>query len=198
MGEFTHAMRNPIKERDDRIAMLEAKLVDYDLKFAEAAVALNEAGVKDWEAVPDAPPGDVRYLSLAERIKKLKTVCTEDEEFMNRALNEARRQGHLKARELTNTAYTERNRLAVLLAHTAFLRGWKAGRATDPEEPLFWQNVVIVNLPTGQVSWHIGQDDIEATGFRTLPKYNGEWDGHTSHEKWGRVQRYINELTEGF
>jgi len=28
MGEFTHAMRNPIRERDDRIAALEASLAE--------------------------------------------------------------------------------------------------------------------------------------------------------------------------
>lgn len=163
--------------------MLEARVADYDRKFAEAAVALQKAGVEDWEEIPGGLPGDVKYLSLAERINKLNIV--------------AHSQGHERASLLTNKAYTERNKLAVLLAHTAFLRGWKAGRAVDPEEPSYWQNVVIIDLPTGQVSWHVGQADVESTRFRTLPKYDGKYDGHSTDTKWARVSEYIRELTAG-
>jgi hypothetical protein len=39
MGEFTHAMRNPIRERDDRITVLEASLAEAR-KRAEGLVDL--------------------------------------------------------------------------------------------------------------------------------------------------------------
>lgn len=198
MGEFTHAMRNPIKERDDRIAMLEARVADYDRKFAEAAVALQKAGVEDWEEVPGGLPGDVKHLSLAERIKKLKIIQDEDEETINYALGHARKEAREEQKKFTDAAYTERNKLAVLLAHTAFLRGWKAGRSWDLFGEPGWQNVVIIDLPTGQVSWHVGQADVESTRLRTLPKYDGKYDGHSTDEKWARVSEYIRELTAGF
>ena len=33
MGEFTHAMRNPIRERDERIAALEAEVASLKAKL---------------------------------------------------------------------------------------------------------------------------------------------------------------------
>ena len=90
-----------------------------------------------------------------------------------------------------NWAYTERNKLVVLLAHMALQRGWKAGRYWDSFAEVCWENVVAIDLPTGQVSWHIGLDDCGPSGFETLPRYEGSWDGHTTDEKWERVYKLV-------
>jgi hypothetical protein len=90
-----------------------------------------------------------------------------------------------------SAVYTERNRLVVLLAHLALSKGWKAGRYWDAFAEVCWENVVAIDLPTGQVSWHIGLEDCGPCGFASLPKYEGSWDGHTTDEKWERVYQLV-------
>lgn len=94
-------------------------------------------------------------------------------------------------------AYTERNRLAVVLAQIALERGWAAGRHVDPTQDPEWRNVVIIDLPTGQISFHIGIADCSTSGFKSLPRYPGTWDGHTTDEKWERVSQFVNQMSTG-
>jgi len=53
-----------------------------------------------------------------------------------------------------------------------------------------WKNVVFIDLPTGQVSWHIHKDEL--VYFPGLPTYKGVWDGHTVEEKYDRVKKYLS------
>lgn len=55
--------------------------------------------------------------------------------------------------------------------------------ATDAEPG--WSSVVIVELPTGQASWHVSDKELE--WFAHLERRENDWDGHTDHEKWERV-----------
>ncbi|KGP00334.1 hypothetical protein JT27_18590 [Alcaligenes faecalis] len=72
--------------------------------------------------------------------------------------------------------YSERNELAVALAHTALAAGWRAGRGVDPKGTDGWGTVVYVDLPNGtQVSWHMAPAD--ANLAKRLPPYDKEWDG---------------------
>ena len=95
--------------------------------------------------------------------------------------------------ELTATkdgAYKERNQVVALLA-----RMWcreelgKAGLARHDENDASWEkdwmNIVIIDLPTGQVSWHFHDSDMPL--FVGLPDYPGKWDGHSTPEKYRRV-----------
>lgn len=52
-----------------------------------------------------------------------------------------------------------------------------------------WSNVLIVDTPAGQLSWHIATSDLHL--FAHLPYKNGirKWDGHTTSEKYERLQR---------
>lgn len=54
---------------------------------------------------------------------------------------------------------------------------YRVGIRIDPSEPE-WP-VAFIELPTGQVSWHLEQH------FK-------EWDGHSTEEKYERIKRYIN------
>lgn len=65
--------RDPLRERDQRIAMLEQKLADYDARWTAASVALALAGVPDWEpeAGSDPKDGTNRILTVAERVERL-------------------------------------------------------------------------------------------------------------------------------
>lgn len=55
--------------------------------------------------------------------------------------------------------------------------GIPAGIRLDPKEP-DWP-VVFIELPTGQVTWHIEQ-------------HKQEWDNHTTEEKHERVRAFLS------
>lgn len=88
-----------------------------------------------------------------------------------------------------NGAYEERNRCVALLAHMAVAMGLTAGlrRTNIPGWSEDWHNCVYIDLPAGQVSWHY--HDSHAPLFAGLPEYAGEYDGHTTAEKYLRVAR---------
>lgn len=62
---------------------------------------------------------------------------------------------------------------AVAAAHRA---GLPVGFRYDPNEP-DWP-VAYIELPTGQVSWHV-------------PQHSRPWDGHTTEEKYQRIARFL-------
>ncbi|MBW4700360.1 hypothetical protein [Micromonospora sp. RL09-050-HVF-A] len=90
------------------------------------------------------------------------------------------RHGHTGPDTLEITAaYTERNALiwsALALAHEA---GVPAGMGYDPADP--HPVVVYLELPTGQVSWH-------------LPAHPTGWDGHSTAAKYERVAAFAEAI----
>lgn len=62
---------------------------------------------------------------------------------------------------------------AVAKAHTL---GLQAGFRFDPKEPE-WP-VAFIELPTGQVSWHLAPHPVE-------------WDGHTTEQKYERIRKWF-------
>ena len=82
-----------------------------------------------------------------------------------------------------NNAYTERNMLVAALSKLfpASLER-HIGEDWDPD----WAWVVIIDLPTGQISFHIPTSEMRF--FDHLPREVGRtWDGHTTPEKYGRL-----------
>jgi hypothetical protein len=53
-----------------------------------------------------------------------------------------------------------------------------------------WGWVVYIELPSGQVSFHIGESRgwFDHLAVANIPV----WDGHNSEQKWGRVTAYLN------
>lgn len=86
-------------------------------------------------------------------------------------------------------AYAERNQCVALIARMARAFGWTAGiRQHDPADAAWeadWRTIVMVDLPTGQVSWHF--HDSECHLIASLPAYEKPWDGHDTAEKYRRV-----------
>ena len=72
--------------------------------------------------------------------------------------------------------YAERNTAVMRALYWAGVCGLPCGVRIDPQEPE-WP-VVFIELPTGQVSWHI-------------PQYGMAWDNHTTDEKYNRIEEYI-------
>lgn len=99
--------------------------------------------------------------------------------------------GEIAAEDVVDALYTERNALAQLCGKLAMLLGYDVRWGTDPFDP-DWP-VLFVQLPTGQVSWHI------APGHRVLEApSDGRWDGSPDGAKALRIAllagRKIGEL----
>jgi hypothetical protein len=103
------------------------------------------------------------------------------------AANAALRAEVERLRETKDGAYLERNRCVALIARMALTLGLRAGLARTAIEGWSedWHGCVYIDLPTGQCSWHF--HDSQAHLFYGLPTYAGKWDGHTTPEKYGRV-----------
>ncbi len=82
--------------------------------------------------------------------------------------------------------YKERNILVALLARL-YPSGIKKTDIEGWDEA--WHNCVYIDLPCGQASWHYHDND--AWMFAHLPPYLGEYDGHTTEEKYSKILRMI-------
>lgn len=84
-----------------------------------------------------------------------------------------------------NDAYRERAQLVALLA-AIYPSTW----GIDPD----WTDwhVVYVQLPTGQASWHISPADRDLFAHVLGPA--GDWDGHTTEEKYERIRALVEQL----
>jgi hypothetical protein len=93
-------------------------------------------------------------------------------------------------------AYSERNRVLSLFAVLAWKFGWRVGRALHPETDKLWdkvwRNILFIDLPTGQASWHFHDNEVHLLGG--LPEYPDQWDGHTTPEKYKRLESVKNVL----
>jgi hypothetical protein len=130
--------------------------------------ALGEASMC-WSETPKGIFDDTRAIQIGEEL--LKVV-----------------QGH-KATTLNN-AYAERNLCVALIADYAQWVGHGVWMKIDPNEEAGWQHIIFIDLPTGQVSWHLQDSELE--NFPGIPEWPIEWDGHTTEEKYKRIQKFIH------
>lgn len=90
-------------------------------------------------------------------------------------------------------AYRERNLVLALLVEclkrgmTSNEIGIKQDDREDWEDE--WRNVLFIDLPTGQISWHLHKSEL--VNFPNVPKYQGNYDGHTTEEKYERIKKFI-------
>ena len=82
----------------------------------------------------------------------------------------------------SSEAYLDRNLCVQVMARMAQKLGYNVGVKENGDWPILY-----INLPTGQVSWHIPKADI--TG--TFPEYQKEWDGHNVECKRKRLVEFI-------
>ena len=87
-----------------------------------------------------------------------------------------------RMQDATNGAYAERNKIVRLLA-SIYPSGIKKTAIEGWDEEWHW--CVYIDLPNGQASWHFHVSDRPM--FDGLPPYKGEWDGHTTDEKYERL-----------
>lgn len=84
-------------------------------------------------------------------------------------------------------AYAERNQCVALIARMVIAAGGFAARTRTAIDGWSedWHGCVYIELPTGQTSWHY--HDSHAWMFNDLPEIAVKWDGHTTPEKYRRV-----------
>lgn len=89
-----------------------------------------------------------------------------------------------------NQAYSERNQLVCLLSKL-----FPASLERHSEEDKDWENdwrwIVFISLPTGQCTWHI--HDSERPQFDHLDTLGTKWDGHTTEEKYARIEAVLDD-----
>lgn len=139
-----------------------------------------EADLPDFPVPRERPAHDVRAGTGASMLETFRNAVAKAEKL------EAR------AEELTaqkNGAYAERNELAVLVAAMARALGLRSGWRLDPSAEHGWQTLVMVELPSGQVSWHL--PDSERGLAESLLPATRYWDGHTKAEARQRIREAI-------
>lgn len=118
-----------------------------------------------------------------------------------RLLLDAHAQALVKLAEVEkakNAAYSERNQCVAALARTLLTLGFNVGRAIHPIEDTEWEsdwrNILYIDLPMGQVSWHF--HDSEAHLIERFPEYDEPWDGHSANDKYKRLKPFPIEFWE--
>jgi hypothetical protein len=91
--------------------------------------------------------------------------------------------------------YEERDRCVAFIVRLAQRLGYEvwlgqhdlSDKDWDPE----WRNIVFVQLPTGQLSWHVHASELRLFDGIQLRLDGGHaWDGHTTEEKYQRMEKY--------
>jgi hypothetical protein len=86
--------------------------------------------------------------------------------------------GVLKRIEAHDIDYAEREKLCYDALFLARRIGYPAGFRVDPTDH-DWP-VLYIQLPTGQVSWH-------------MPQFPQAWDGHDTAEKYARCRAFVEQ-----
>ena len=84
----------------------------------------------------------------------------------------------MKTESTPDEAYLDRNMAVQVLAKMANQLGYNIGIKDDPEWPILY-----IDLPTGQVSWHIPKNEL----IEVFQEYSGKCDGHTLKDKRKRL-----------
>ena len=88
----------------------------------------------------------------------------------------------VKNESTPDEAYYDRNLCVQAMLKMAQKLGFITGLKEDPEWPILY-----IDLPTGQVSWHIPKQEI----LTDFPEYNEKCDGHNLQEKRRRLIDYM-------
>lgn len=88
-----------------------------------------------------------------------------------------------------DNAYRERNILVLFL--TTLYPSYRGLHGEDPKWHKDWQNIIYIDSPAGQLSWHIKSDLLPM--FEHLEFREGNnWDGHTTEEKYRRLTSIVH------
>ncbi len=110
--------------------------------------------------------------------------------------NETRDESVERAAAKAEKAYQERDCVIALAAHLAYAQGLEVwwGRVSDATPGFTY--AVYIELPTGQVSWHMMDTELEL--FRALPFETGKWKrasrrDNLANDKYARIAEYCEQ-----
>lgn len=124
-------------------------------------------------AEADCPTCVADYLAKENALVWLGQLCT----ALTAALD-----ANQEVAQQKDSAYSQRDRLVAALSKQ--FPSYLSRHIGEWEED--WRNIVYINLPTGQASWHI--HDSELPWFSHLQAFGPEWDGHSDEEKHRRIE----------
>jgi NTP pyrophosphatase (non-canonical NTP hydrolase) len=170
-----------IRDLQEQLKGADESAVAFVKEFQRLQRELAEANTKaeeHWNAYCGAN-GRLKAAQDRER------VAHEHRELAEKELSET------KAR-LRDAVYKERDQCVALIARMALGLGYRVwlGQHPNADWEDDWRTIVFIDLPTGQVSWHI--HDSEREWFLRDLHYNSDliWDGHDTAEKYHRVLEY--------
>lgn len=100
------------------------------------------------------------------------------------------RRATMISKEGKDLAYWERNQLVAHLSKI-YCSWLQKHPLEDTNWDDDWRNIVYIETPGGQCSWHI--HDSELCYFQHLAFRDGnDWDGHSMEEKYKRLEKRMN------
>ena len=101
-----------------------------------------------------------------------------------------------EAKRAKDGAYSERDKCVAMLATLAHALGWTVYLGTHVGEwEDDWRNIVFIDTPAGQVSWHY--HDSERPWFAWIglvqPREPKAWDGHSTPQKYERLFGLVHD-----
>lgn len=85
-----------------------------------------------------------------------------------------------------DAVYGERDRLVAVLS---FIWPSHLCQHEGDDWEKDWLNIVCVHGPTGQLTWHIHESELWL--FHHLENEPAHWDGHSTDEKYQRLEMFI-------
>ncbi len=151
---------------------------------ATSCIPISTGEVSKTIMLSGGPLTPVPYDDLMNRYERLH----QEHEHLQQAIDAM--SDHL------NAVYTERNTCVALLLGMALALGLTAGIGIDEQAEEGWQDVVFLDLPTGQVSWHIPRKELDVLFPNAVTGYSTPWDGHDTFTKYARVCDYAQQLVK--
>lgn len=108
------------------------------------------------------------------------------------------------SRGVMDGSYKTRNRRVMGAAAIARNCGMRVGAEWPTEGD--GRPIVCIQLPTGQVSWHVAPDEKHRSRYvpswniqvTELPLWGDGFDGHTGPDKSARIAAYVRAVAQGF
>lgn len=122
---------------------------------------------------------------LSEELSKFRTKAQEAEAERDRLTAELAEMEQRK-----DAAYEERNRVVTVLSKL-WPSHWCWHPEDDAEWSADWRTIICIHSPVGQLTWHIHLSQQHL--FAHLPKGENHWDGHTTEQKYQRLESFTAE-----
>lgn len=123
----------------------------------------------------------------------------EQREGFAMAIRESIRDGSLLAKiardeqAAKNAAYRERDQLVALIS--SIWPSWLGRHEGEWQDA--WRNIVYVQTPAGQLSWHIHDSEMPLFDHLAFDA-SKPWDGHTTEEKYERIRKLVTTSGRGW